>query len=374
MSKIYDIALGVFVFLTAIAYHNGQTFAETQGIIFKVGIPILFILALYLKPKRWIINPLLNLVPTLALLSTLFVPKEVIGVSIVSFVYVFLGICLFYLVANYLENANYILNALCGVVIITTIMCVLQITNHDPICFNDSKDPNFAMVGLFGFKYVFGAYMAIITPILLIKRRFFGIISGILCICSLSWACIGLMISACLFMLYHRSKFHFKIAIIPILLLTALLYWKVLYKPDNYILNLKYKINSRLELESKFLKMLCHKPITGYGIGTFPLLGPQIVNNHNGNWGNMIDAWNDYLERGIEMGWGAIVLMLWLFIDSFKRFFRSKKDPNLIGLASSLAIIPFGIVFHDYFIHFSLTTMIIVIYAMYHIKIGELNG
>src|SRR3990167_3843858 len=365
---IFEIILGCLIFFTATAYQAGHSFIETQELVYKIGIPLLFISSLYMKPKRWVINPILNILPALALITIFFVPSNVLPTSILALVYIFLGILLFYLVANYSDFRG-ILPAIYGVIILNAVMVLLQATGHDPICLNEARKHNTAMVGLFGFKYVFGAWMAIVTPLLLFKKKILGIISGLLCICSLSWACIGLMLSACVFTSYFLSRRLFAIVLVLAVVVGLVSYIFLLHKPDNPILTFKYKLNSRIELESKFLTTIMLKPYTGWGVGTFKLVGPSLVNNKTGNWGTMTDGWNDYFERGVEMGLWGIALMVWLFVNAFKRFFRFKIDPTLAG---SLAIVPFGIMFHNYFNHFSLSVLIICLFAWWEVKnLGE---
>jgi hypothetical protein len=365
LNKLFNILLGCLIFFSATAYQIGKSFAEVQGMVFLVGIPLLFIVSLYLKPKRWVVNPFVNLISAIGLIAMFFVPKDGQAIVYQPLINVFMGTGLFYLITNYLDDFNVILKAISWVVGFTAIIVFLQVTGNDPICINDSGLHNYSMVGLFGFKYVFGAYMAICTPILLLKKKLLGLVALALTICSLSWACIGLAILATIFGAWFVSKSNkvFIAIIIFALILSVLVFRLVLYTPDNYKLQLKYKITARIETESKFLPVLMMKPYYGWGLGTFKIIGPQIVNG--GKYGDMVDAWNDYLERSVEMGIGAIILMIWLFVNAFKRFFRYKIEPAVFA---SLAIVPFGIAFHNYFNHFSLVVLIISLFAWWEAK------
>jgi hypothetical protein len=267
-----------------------------------------------------------------------------------------------------MDDFTPILNAMCAVVLVNVVMILFQIGRVDPICINDVGQKNTHMVGLFGFKYVFGAYMGLVAPFLLfMRRKVFGILALALTICSMSWAAVGCCFLSIIFGSY---MFNRRLGIIMIAVMLAL--WMVSY---HTLLNksigqdFKYKAGSRLYLQSKYLPALFAKAAIGYGLATFKVIGPNIY--YEKKYGAMEDAWNDYLERSMECGIGMFVLMVMLFWDTLKRFLKSKRSMTLIACAAALSTIPTGIAFHDYFNHFSLTTMMIIIFAILEIKLKE---
>ena len=122
---------------------------------------------------------------------------------------------------------------------------------------------------------------------------------------------------------------------------------------------MSYKIKTRLHLESKFLPVIFAKPLTGFGLSSFQSIGPQVINSKTDIYGTMVDAWNEWLERGTELGVWIIGLFLAYAICIFKKF-GSRKD---YGLQGSLAIIPFGMLFHTYFIHTSICVLVLTLLA-----------
>lgn len=371
MRKVFDFFLGVFLFLTATAYIPGKPFSQAQENVFQIGVCALFIISLFLTPLRQKTNKWLNVAIGICFLTFLTLPENARMFSIAPLVFAFMGIALFYTVIQHSENIYAILNGICFVVLINAGMVLAQALGVDPICLNDAGQQNTHMVGLFGFKYVMGAWMAVSTSLLIFnKRKFFGALAAILTVCSLSWASIGLMLFSLVFASFFLNRRLFIAAITAAVITGSCIYFFVLRSPGNKILTLKYKIESRLHLESKFLGVLMSKPLTGYGLGSFKQIGPTIVNNKTGIYGTMTDAWNDYLERGIDCGLAFPVVMVLMFWEALRRFLRSRKDPSLIGVASGLIIVPFGMMFHNYMDHFSVTSLLLVVFALFEIKEG----
>jgi O-antigen ligase len=124
--------------------------------------------------------------------------------------------------------------------------------------------------------------------------------------------------------------------------------------------SLYHKAWLRIHLESKFLPIIFQKPLTGWGLGSFKFIGPSIWNIHTGTYGTMVDGWNDYLERGVELGLPIVLVMIGMFVDTFKRFI--KRNGN-IGLFCGLLVVPIGCLFHNYVNHASLSVLMICLYA-----------
>ena len=373
---MFNALVSVFIFLTACAYIPGQGFGTTQLLVFKIGVPILWLTGLCLKPKRCVQNLWLNALVGYAFIQTLLLHGKPQAIALEPLVYVFLGLILYYTIANHLKDIKPLLNGLCWAVAFQAIIVILQCTGLDPICLNDGGEHNTHLVGLFGAKYVFGAWMALATPILLFNRRkFFGVLSAILCICSMSWASIGFMFGSLVIGGYFaHNRRTFLLSLLPITLSLILIYAFVLHRPDNYVLSFKYKAQTRIHLQSKFLPVLFAKPITGYGLGSFKYIGPQIVNPKTGRFGTMTDAWNDYLERSMEVGLPFIALFGFLCYDMIRRFKRFTVDKQMVGIMCSCLIIPFGMLFHDYMNHASINTLIICLLSAFAIKGGLTNS
>lgn len=360
--------ISAFIFLTSTAYISGKSFGDTQLNVLKIGIPIIWLVSLCMKPKRSVQNIWLNALVGLCFITTLFLKGQPKNIAIEPLICVFLVTILYYTLSNYLDDINPILNGLCWAIGAHAVIVFLQGVNLDPICIMENGKPSTHFVGLFGCKFVFGAWMAIVTPMLLFNKRYlWGGLSFIMCILSMSVAPIGLMLASLLTGVLIHSRKHALWAITGVIIVGVIAWVGVLNKPHNQ--SLYQKATLRLTLETKFLPIIFQKPLTGYGLGSFKYIGPQIWNPSTGPYGTMVDAWNDYLQQAVETGLGFIVLFLGMCLAVLKRFKRALKTPQLIGIFCSLMIIPFGILFHNYFGHASLGVLMISILSAF-----EING
>ena len=359
MIKVFDLLTTLFIFFSAVSYVSGQSFGAAQLQVFKVGAILLTLVAFSLKPRREVANPWWSMLIGWCLISFFTLPDKIRAVSIEQLVYLLLATALVYVMSNY-GSLRAVLNGITAVVFVNLAMVILQISGLDPICINDSKTGiNTHPVGLFGFRYVTGAWMAIATPVLLFSRRWVtGVISGILTICSMSIAPIGLMVLSLLGGLIMLRGVKW---VIPALLILALVVGGIAFMlHTNNQQTLYHKAWLRVHLESKFLPIACQKPLFGHGLGMFKHIGPTVWNHQKGTYGTMVDPWNDYLGMAVETGFPTLFFfggMVWAAVRRFKR--------NALALACSLAIIPIGCLFHCYFMHPSLNVLMISLFGLY---------
>ncbi len=359
MRKVLEWGIGVLIFLSAVAYIPGRMIAETQLNVLKIGVPILFLLALMAGSVR---NIKTYFIPAIGLLC--FINTLLLKAPIAPLVSVLLGVILFHIIVNYVEDFRPLYIGLGSVIVLNAIMVLLAAVNADPVCFNEAGGHNTSFVGLFGFKYVMGAWMAIVTPFLLFSKRWYlGVISAVLTILSFSYACITLMILAIIYGIWRIKGWKIAVGLLMVALLIGVGgYTYALNKPEykgNKILTIQYKIQTRWHLENELLKPLFARPLTGFGLASFQTIGPQIFNSKTDIYGTMTDAWNEWLERGVELGWWIIGIFIAYTVCIFRKF-RVRKD---YGLQASLMIIPFGMLFHTYFIHTSICVLVLTLLA-----------
>ncbi|HST10713.1 MAG TPA: O-antigen ligase family protein [Terriglobales bacterium] len=92
----------------------------------------------------------------------------------------------------------------------------------------------------------------------------------------------------------------------------------------------------RWTIDKDGLRMLAHKPILGWGLGTFPVAYPQFRTFYTTFFIN--DAHNDYLQFAVETGVVGVALMLWFLVAMFRNAFRKLPDwPDDINGAVTLA-------------------------------------
>jgi O-antigen ligase len=110
----------------------------------------------------------------------------------------------------------------------------------------------------------------------------------------------------------------------------------------------------RWTIDKDGLRMLAHKPILGWGFGTFPVAYPQFRTFYTTFFIN--DAHNDYLQLAVETGVVGVALMVWFLVAMYRAAFRKLPDwPDDINGAVTLACLLgcTGILVHS-FVDFNL--------------------
>jgi len=106
----------------------------------------------------------------------------------------------------------------------------------------------------------------------------------------------------------------------------------------------------RLSIDRDGLKMFRHKPILGWGLGTFPVVYPQFRSFYTNFFVN--EAHNDYLQLLAEMGLLGFGLMVWFVTVVYRRALRKIKNWNSdVSCATTLACTLglTGILVHSFF-------------------------
>jgi O-antigen ligase len=110
----------------------------------------------------------------------------------------------------------------------------------------------------------------------------------------------------------------------------------------------------RWTIDKDGLRMFAHRPILGWGLGTFPVAYPQFRSFYTTFFVN--DAHNDYLQFLLETGAVGFALVLWFIVATFRGGFRKLPDwPDDINGATTLACLLgcTGILVHS-FVDFNL--------------------
>ena len=110
----------------------------------------------------------------------------------------------------------------------------------------------------------------------------------------------------------------------------------------------------RLNIDRDATKMFAHRPVLGWGLGTFPVVYPQFRSFYSNFFVN--EAHNDYLQLLAEMGVLGFASMAWFLIILFRqvRVKTRKWTSDVSGavtLACSLGVL--GILIHS-FVDFNL--------------------
>jgi len=110
----------------------------------------------------------------------------------------------------------------------------------------------------------------------------------------------------------------------------------------------------RWTIDKDGIRMFAHKPLLGWGLGTFPTAYPAFRSFYTTFFIN--DAHNDYLQVLVETGAAGFAAALWFLVLVYRQAFRKLADwPDDINGAVSLACLlgVTGIVIHS-FVDFNL--------------------
>jgi O-antigen ligase len=104
----------------------------------------------------------------------------------------------------------------------------------------------------------------------------------------------------------------------------------------------------RLDIDRDLLRMFPHRPILGWGLGTFEYVYPQFRSFYTSY--HIDEAHNDYLQLVIELGAAGFITMLWflwlVFRIGSKKLSKWHTDMNgAVALAAMLGVT--GILVHS---------------------------
>jgi O-antigen ligase len=104
----------------------------------------------------------------------------------------------------------------------------------------------------------------------------------------------------------------------------------------------------RWTIDKDGVRMFAHKPVLGWGLGTFPTAYPRFRTFYTTFFIN--DAHNDYLQMLVETGLAGFAAVLWFLVVVYRNAFRKLADwPDNINGAVTLACLLglTGIVVHS---------------------------
>lgn len=326
---MFDIALGIFLFLSPIIFLFGNN-ARINGAImalqfyqfkslsvsnnilqlqfFEYGIVILFIIALMRKPLRDFKDKYLAWFLGLCSLSVVFHPK-----TISAFISIFLGFLLYYLVVQYAKNIKLLLYPIALVSLLNTIFAVLQYFNINPIYKN--------LWGISGLMFTpshLGEYQALAFLICYAINPFLSIIPLIGLLLSKSFTpIIALLVGMVYLWFPKRKKIFINLAPMGIVGLLGI-FIVVFARNYNQII---YKFTLRSGLWIATLREILARPFIGNGLGTFSELSPQIYSKL-GHW-----EWtyNEYLGIAFYTGILSLFFIGLFLIDKFQNIGEGLK-------------------------------------------------
>ena len=132
---------------------------------------------------------------------------------------------------------------------------------------------------------------------------------------------------------------------------------------------------TRLNMTQDCLRMFTHRPLWGWGLGTFPTVYPSYRSFYTNLFVN--EAHNDYAQLLVETGMLGFALMLWFLLCLYRRGFPKSrrwefKWDGALSLAALLGCT--GILFHS-FVDFNLQipANAAIFYALAALAASELS-
>lgn len=357
---IFDLILSIFLFLSPIIFMplNGYStrfqwyqFGYYSGSInllqlqfFQYGIVLLFLAALFCKPKREFKDKYLGILFGLCILGVFLHPK-----TIQNFHNIFLGFLLYYLVVVYTKNVKAVLRVIVAVALLNTVFSLMQFFG---IYF--PYHPKKEIIGLMSYKSQLGIYQALALPICYVINPFLSIIPLIGLSLSKS---VTAIIPAIIGMVYLLRKKLVKIASYP--------FWMVVFISIGLLcVKSFYKLSLRFDVWIETLKMIIAKPLRGYGLGNFNYIDSKKL--------LFTDPYSMYLQITHALGILGLIALGIFIVSKFMKY----KNNSLIaqGLFVSCLILTlsgFGYSFLDYP---RLAGTTIVLFGLLTVTKGELRN
>ena len=330
---MFDIALGIYLFLTPIfilptfnARLNGligslqfyqfgtlSNVSNLQLQFFQFGIIVLFVIALTQKPQRVFKDRYAGWLLGLCLLSVFFYTK-----TVSAFTNVFLGFLLYYLVVVYTSSIR---KVLLGVVFVSALNTVFAVLQFFGIHWIYSATPR--IEGLMKLNTHLGIYQAIALPICYMLNPFLAIIP--LIGLSLSQCATGIVAGIVGMGYLLRKKLNGYVFSMSVLVLTVIYLIRTI---DN--IATKFSVRFCVWLDT--IREILYNWKIGQGLGTFEYEGA--------GFGHYLSPYNVILEVSYYLGIFGLLLFI-LFLKDKLNLCRGKVAKSLH--ASFLIILVCGL-------------------------------
>ncbi len=356
---MFDLALKIFLLLSPIIFlsfgyaaryqwyqfgYFSSSISLLQLQFFQYGIIMLFLTALFEKPKRIFQDKYFGILFALCIWSVFLHPK-----TIQNFHNILLGFLLYYLVVSYAKNVKPILKVVVIVSTLNTLFAILQFFHINFIYY-----PKADIIGLMSYKSQLGIYQALALPICYALNPYLSIIPLIGLLLSKS---VTALIPAIIGMVFLFRKKISKIQF-------SFMYFMVFMTIIAFIcIKFFNKLSLRFDVWVVTLQMIFKKLFYGYGIGTFKYVNTKHV--------EYTDPYSLYLGITHALGILGIIALILFLKDKFIGF----KNNALImqGLFASCLILVLCGLGYSFLDYPRLAGTAIVLFGLLTITKGELQ-
>lgn len=311
MNLIFNNYLKIFIIGCMTFYIPGQQFYEPQETFFRYGAMVLFGLCFFIPKRREINNLWLGLILIYACFNTVLFHFQPENRN--TLLNLFLGSVVVKEVAERIDlDLRWLGNLLAVFCAVNVLWIALQIHNFDPIfsSVNSQNMPQVDIVGFMALKSNLGTLAAFSFPFI----WFVSPISSLVCV-PLLWygknsAAVATVIFSLLFILWHRNRKAFWVALAVSLGLGALYVFKVDMPSGEF--------EKRFPVWFAGIKIIsASSPWFGAGLGGWAKTGFSTMQS-NGEPQTWTWAHNEFIQLGFELGLIGLVL----FYAYFKKLFR----------------------------------------------------
>lgn len=343
---MFDIALGIFLFLSPIFFLPKQIgninalqfyqfgilgntgYNYLQLLFFGAGIITLLIIAmLTAKPQREFKDKWAVVLFALFAVSTYLHP-----IGIKSFSNILLGFLLYYMTVVCVKNYKILFKFIFAVALLNTIFAILQLF-HINLFYNTARDMGGTIYGLMCISNQLGFYQALSIPICYALNPYLAIIPLIGLILSNSMLGIIATIVGMMYLLFPKiKKLSVSLIYVQVFLSVLLLF---ILKHHNFLLQ---KLITRGYVWWETLKLALDRYIVGYGLGRFH-------NIYRG--GQYENPYSIFIQVFYILGISGLIT-LGLFL---KDKYANHKDINSRAIFAScliLLVMGLGFCFMDY--------------------------
>ncbi len=334
---MFDLALKIFLFLSPIIFtsfgyaprfqfYQFGYFSSSVSLLqlqfFQYGTVVLFLTALFDKPKRLFQDKYFGILFAICIWSVFLHPK-----TIQNFQNIFLGFLLYYLVVSYTKNVKSILKIVVIISVLNTIFAILQFFHINLIYY-----PKADIIGLMSYKSQLGIYQVLALPICCVLNPYLSIIPLIGLLLSKSVTAI-IPAAAGMAFLFRKKIYKLQFSYIYFMVFIA----SVVFLCIKFF----HKFSLRFDVWGVTLQMIFKKWLYGYGIGTFKYVNSKHIQYD--------DPYSLYLGVAHALGIFGIIAFIVFIGNKFIGF----KNNSLIAqglLASCLILVlcGFGYSFLDY--------------------------
>lgn len=339
------VVVGTFFYVPAHNLSNDQAIDMgymAQELFFRYGVFFVFAFSLFMKPVRS---------AQLGLFAIFSVYAILLGINCGFDIQTrrsLLNLCTAFVfvksISDYFETDNLKIVGLwiLGVILFNSAFCVQQYFKCDPLFQASSASLGFkdSIVGLMKAKVHLGTLVAIVSPFIFNLVPLSVVLAvPLLCVANSSAAIAAFALSIGLLAYFRARKAVFFTSLILIVVASA--FYVMRYDMPGGQFQERFKVWNAV-----YGIALTSHPFVGNGIGSFAKLNLESEQATSSELLTWSWAHNEYVQAFYEFGAIGLAIIFFYVKETFKDFWRFKKDRNLQAIFASLLSVFIISIFH----------------------------